>query len=112
MKDKIDILIEDKIYLPIFAPIEKAIFDAIGIDYDILINKNRFKHYVYARIIFCHLCREKGITMEIIGRRIKRNHSTITHLVAQYDGLYQYDKIFKVLANAVLNELKKIENGI
>ena len=100
-----------KAYNSIFQPIEDAIFDTLGVDNSVLKNKVKSKIYTYSRMIFSYLCRSKGLTLQVIGCRINKDHSTIVYYLSQYEDNYKYDKVFICLANAVMKRLKEIENG-
>lgn len=111
-KDKFIESLNDRIYEPIFKEVEKILFDKIGYDIDMLKVKSNSQGYVYPRMIFAYLCREKGLTLERIGKKINRNHATISFYLKNFDSYYKSDKIFKILVDTINAQLKEIENGV
>lgn len=87
---------------PIFKEIEKIMIDNLGYDIEMLKTKANSKGYVYPRMIFSYLCSQKGLGITIIGKKLNRDHSTIAHYLKNYDSYYKYDKIFKIIADAIV----------
>ena len=103
--------IEEILYLPIFKDIEIAFKETLGYDIERLKIKSNTQVYVYPRIIFSYLCRRENISLRIIGKKIGKDHSSISGYLAKYDAYYKNDKIFKLLADAIINKYKEIKNG-
>lgn len=100
--------LNDMVYEPIFKEVEKIMFDKIGYNIDMLKVKSKSQGYVYPRMIFSYLCREKGLTIERIGKKINRNHATISFYLNNFESYYKSDKIFKILVDVIV---KNKENG-
>ena len=87
---------------PIFKEVEKIVLDSLGYDMEMLKTKTNSKGYVYPRMIFSYLCSQRGLGITIIGKRLNKDHSTIAHYLKNYDSYYKYDKIFKIIADAIV----------
>jgi ATPase involved in DNA replication initiation len=66
---------------------------------DDIISHKRFRDMVTARALFCYICRVKmHKSLAYIGRFINRDHSTVIHLVNNYDNFlnmgYKDETIF------------------
>lgn len=107
-KDKFVERLDNIVYEPIFKDVEKIIFDKIGYDIDMLKVKSNSQGYVYPRMIFSYLCKEKGLTIERIGKKINRNHATISFYLKNFESYYKSDKIFKILVDVIV---KDVNNG-
>ena len=61
---------------------------------DQVVSQNRKQHIVYARHLFCYLCR-KHLQMKFngVGNIIHRDHSSIINAVNVYTDLINYDRI-------------------
>lgn len=61
---------------------------------DQVISQNRKQHIVYARHLFCYLCRKHlKMTFAGIGYIVHRDHSSIINAVNVYTDLIRYDRI-------------------
>lgn len=61
---------------------------------DQVVSQNRRQHIVYARHLFCYLCRKHlQMTFAGIGNIVHRDHSTIINAVNIYTDLINYDRI-------------------
>lgn len=61
---------------------------------DQVISKNRKQHIVYARHLFCYLCRKHlKMTFAGVGNILHRDHSSIINSVNVYTDLIHYDRI-------------------
>lgn len=47
--------------------------------------RSRKQWVAMAREIYCHYAREKGLSLNCIGRSINRDHTTVMHLLKAYD---------------------------
>ena len=81
--------------------VQDAIRDVTGMAIDEYIVKDRSVRLFYARMLFAHHCRERGMPLQDIGRRINRDHSTICHLIAKYGDELQFNKEFQSMATRV-----------
>lgn len=101
-KDKYLEKLEDKFNEPFFKEIEDIIYKELGYNIDMLRFKSNSSGYVFPRMIFSYLCRKKGLTLTSIGRRLNRDHSTISNYLKNFDIYYENDKIFKILVNTII----------
>jgi chromosomal replication initiation ATPase DnaA len=70
-----------------------------GVFQDDIISHKRYREMVTARALFCYICRVKmKKSLKYIGRFINRDHSTVIHLVSNYDNFlnlgYKNETIF------------------
>jgi chromosomal replication initiation ATPase DnaA len=64
-----------------------------GVTPDQVVSQNRIQHILYARHLFCYICkRELQMTLVSIGRILHRDHSTIINAINVYDDLLKYDR--------------------
>jgi hypothetical protein len=68
--------------------LKEIISDTIGID---IMDKNRFRQVVDARIVFSKIIRERGYTYSSIARYLSKDHSTIIHYICECNHLIQTD---------------------
>ena len=47
--------------------------------------RSRKQWVTMAREIYCHYAREKGLSLNCIGRSINRDHTTVMHLLKAYE---------------------------
>lgn len=60
---------------------------------DQVVSQNRRQHIVYARHLFCYLCRKHlKMTFIGVGNIVHRDHSTIINAVKIYTDLIEYDR--------------------
>lgn len=59
-------------------------------DLDIMEN-SRGRSYVYARYVYAKILRDKGLSVQDIGRSINKDHSTIVHYCKQIDFIVKQD---------------------
>lgn len=53
----------------------------------------RKRDYVYAKMVFSKIMRERGCRLEIIGSFIKRDHATIVYYTKIIDSIFNQDSI-------------------
>ena len=59
-------------------------------DLDIM-EKSRERSYVYARYVYAKILREKGFSMQDIGKSLNKDHSTIVHYCKQIEFIVKQD---------------------
>ena len=111
MSHSIDDDFELKVFEPIFKTVEQALINALGYDIELLKLKNNSPLVAYPRMIFSYLCIEKGIPHKLVGKKIKRDRTTILSQLQSYNRYYGNDKTFTLMANVVIKCLKEIEYG-
>ena len=73
--------------------LKEIISDTIGIN---IMDKNRFRQVVDARIVFSKIIRERGYTFSSIARYLSKDHTTIIHYICECNSLIQTnDKIME-----------------
>lgn len=103
--------LEDIIFRPIFKDIDIALKDTIGYDSDKLKIKSNAQALVYPRIIFSYLCRKENVSLRVIGKKIGKDHSTVSGYLVKFETYYKNEKVFKLIADAVINKYKEIKDG-
>lgn len=68
--------------------LKDIILDTTGIN---IMDKNRFRQVVDARIVFSKIIRERGYTYSSIARYLSKDHSTIIHYICECNSLIQTD---------------------
>lgn len=95
-----------------FSLVENCIEKVLGHNIESLRTKNRRLVYVYPRMIYTKLCINRGASLSDIGRRINKDHSTISSYIAKWDNYYKYDRYFRKMADDVIKEyeLQELKN--
>ena len=93
--------------VPAFPHIKQAIAEVMGVTFPEITGRKRIKKYVYARMIFAHLCWERGATKVAIARDIQKDHTTVIHYLKKYNDDYQFTPEFSAYANDVKRHLSK-----
>ena len=76
-----------------------------------IISKNKSKYIVEARQIVCYLLRKyTGLTQEVIGRIIYRNHATVIHSTRIIEQRYGMSNL--LISNDVFDKLKEYTKNI
>jgi hypothetical protein len=73
--------------------LKEIISDTTGIN---IMDRNRFRQVVDARIVFSKIIRERGYTYSSIARYLSKDHTTIIHYICECNSLIQTnDKIME-----------------
>jgi len=73
--------------------LKEIISDTTGMN---IMDKNRFRQVVDARIVFSKIIRERGYTLSSIARYLSKDHTTIIHYICECNSLIQNnDKIME-----------------
>lgn len=92
---------------PAFPLIKQAIAEIMGVTFPEITGRKRIKKYVYARMIFAHLCWERGATKVAIAWDMQHHHTTVIHYLKKYNDDYQFTPEFSAYANDVKKQLSK-----
>lgn len=92
---------------PAFIEIKQAIAEIMGVTFPEIAGRKRIRKYVYARMIFAHLCREQGATIVTIAKEMQHNHATLIYYLKKYNDDYQFTPEFREYANDVKKQLSK-----
>lgn len=93
--------------VPAFQLIKEAIASAMGISFVDIAGPSRERKKVFARMIFAHLCWERGATKVAIARDIKKDHATVIYYLKKYNDDYRFTPEFREYANDVKKQLSK-----
>src|SRR5574344_1432276 len=66
---------------PAFPLIKQVIAEIMGVTFPEITGRKRIKKYVYARMIFAHLCWERGETKDRKSTRLNSSHQIISYAV-------------------------------
>lgn len=89
--------------------IQNAIHEVTGMRFDEYITKSRKRDGFYARMIFVYHCRKAKMKLTQIARYVRRNHSSMLHLLNKYDDDFRYNPQFRDMAekvSAILNKTR------
>jgi len=74
----------------------KAVCQVFNMTPDEIQSQSRKQEFVFARHMFCYLCRKHlCISLTEIGRILTRDHSTIINAVSKASDLIEFDRITK-----------------
>lgn len=81
-----------------------------GLSWGDISSKKRHRHLVFCRMIHAHICRNCDMPLALmdIGAIQHRGHADIIHLLRRYDDLYEYDKEFRIMADAVWAKFREL----
>ena len=75
-----------------------------------VISGNRRQEVCDARKIICYILRNQGLTLEEIGKILKRDHSTVGYNIKEYDTMISTNRNFQYKAIEI-KELLNNENA-
>lgn len=88
--------------------VKHAIFDVLGVPFGAYSSKGRdYKNHLF-RMIYIKHCRKFGISLQIIGNSVHRDHSTIIHSLGLYDDEYRYNREFRKMADSVNDYMERM----
>ncbi|MBR6684956.1 MAG: DUF4406 domain-containing protein [Alphaproteobacteria bacterium] len=87
--------------------IQNAIHEVTGMKFNEYITKSKKRDGFFARMIFVYQCRKRKMKLTKISEYVKRNHSTILHLLNKYEDDFRYNSLFREMANNVNDILNK-----
>lgn len=75
----------------------KVICRELEMDFDEVKNrKTRLREFVYTRHLYSYFCKEyTKDSLSVIGKFLKKDHSTIIHSINQIKDYYEVDKVIK-----------------
>lgn len=80
------------------------LINIINIHFDInIIDKNRKRKYIIARMIYAKLLKEKGYTLVYIGKVIGKDHATIIHYLDIIDWDLKHDEVIREAYDKIKN---------
>lgn len=87
--------------------IQNAIHEVTGLKFNEYITKSKKRDGFFARMIFVYQCRKRKMLLKKIAEYVKRNHSTILHLLNKYEDDFKYNSLFREMATKVNENLNK-----
>lgn len=88
--------------------IVKLLCDFLKTDYGTLLSKRRDYDIVMKRIIISkYLLYHFHYTTEMVGKALKRNHSTIVYYNGLYENEYKFNSEFRKLADSIMKKEKE-----
>ena len=98
---------------PELAAAADAIFSIMGLTIEDIRGRRRYRDYVYARIIFTHLC-ERVYPHQNLAVYMDHTHSVVSYWGKVFKDMKKYDKDFNVLYADIEREFNKKmkQNGV
>ena len=87
--------------------IQNAIHEVMGLKFGDYITKSRKRDGFFARMIFVYHCRQNKMRLIKIAEFVKRDHSTMLHLLKKYQDDFRFNPQFREIATRVNNILNK-----
>lgn len=83
---------------PKLREVKDAIHNVMGVHFHDIVEDNRNRWHVYARMIYAHHCKVYGESINNIAGETKHDHSTISYYLRKYDTEYRYNPEFRAAA--------------
>ena len=87
--------------------IKRAILTAMSVPFKTIAADSRERWHVYARMIYAHHCKKKGVATQEIAEETKHDASTIHYYLRRYDSEYKFNREFRAAAEKVATLLSK-----
>ena len=87
--------------------IQNAIHEVMGLKFGDYITKSKKRDGFFARMIFVYHCRQNKMRLIKIAEFVKRDHSTMLHLLKKYQDDFRFNPQFREIATRVNNILNK-----
>lgn len=87
--------------------IKRAILTAMAVPFKYIVEDTRGRWFVFARMIYAHSCKKRGVTTEEIAQETKHDTSTIHYYLRKYEQEYKYNREFRAAAEKVATLLNK-----
>lgn len=87
--------------------IKRAILVAMAVPFKYIVEDSRGRWFVFARMIYAHHCKKRGVTTEEIAQETKHDTSTIHYYLRRYESEYKYNREFRAAAEKVATLLSK-----
>lgn len=72
--------------------------NALEVSTNEVVSGNRKQELCDARKIICYMLRNQGLTLEEIGKILKRDHSTVGYNIKEYDTMISTNRNFQYKA--------------
>lgn len=87
--------------------IKRAIHTAMSVSFKIIAADSRERWHVFARMIYAHHCKKRGVTTQEIAEETKHDASTIHYYLRHYESEYKFNREFRAAAEKVATLLSK-----
>lgn len=87
--------------------IKRAIHTAMSVPFKIIAADSRKRWHVFARVIYAHHCKKRGVTTQEIAEETKHDASTIHYYLRHYRSEYKFNREFRAAAEKVATLLTK-----
>lgn len=87
--------------------IKRAILTAMSVQFKTIAADSRERWHVYARMIYAHHCKKRGVATQEIAEETRHDESTIHYYLRRYDSEYKYNREFRAAAEKVATLLSK-----
>lgn len=87
--------------------IKRAIHTAMSVPFKIIAADSRERWHVFARMIYAHHCKKRGVTTQEIAEETKHDASTIHYYLRHYESEYKFNREFRAAAEKVATLLSK-----
>nr|DAJ73648.1 MAG TPA: hypothetical protein [Caudoviricetes sp.] len=87
--------------------IKRAILTVMSVPFKTIAADSRERWHVYARMIYAHHCKKRGVATQEIAEETKHDASTIHYYLRRYDSEYKYNREFRAAAEKVATLLSK-----
>lgn len=87
--------------------IKRAIHTAMSVPFKIIAADSRERWHVFARMIYAHHCKKRGVTTPEIAEETKHDASTIHYYLRHYESEYKFNREFRAAAEKVATLLSK-----
>ena len=87
--------------------IKRAIHTAMSVPFKIIAADSRERWHVFARMIYAHHCKKRGVTTQEIAEETKHDASTILYYLRHYESEYKFNREFRAAAEKVATLLSK-----
>lgn len=87
--------------------IKHAIYTAMSVPFKVIAADSRERWHVFARMIYAHHCKKRGVTTQEIAEETRHDTSTIHYYLRRYEREYKYTREFRAAAEKVATLLSK-----
>ncbi len=87
--------------------IQNAIHEVTGMSFNEYTTKSRKRDGFFARMIFVYHCRKNKMRLTNIAKYIRRDHTSMLHMLNKYNDEIKYNSYFRELAQRVESILNK-----
>jgi hypothetical protein len=90
--------------------IKQAVAAEMGVSFHDVVNGGRARSLVYARMLYAHFCRERGVAIKNVAAETKRNHSTIIYYLRKFDDDSKFNPKFRDMVSRIEAALSHVKS--